>query len=119
MKDSFGITPDGAKVELHTLRNVQGLEARITNYGGILISLTVPDRDGKLDDVVLGFDELDGYLNENPYFGAIIGRFGNRIAGGSFSLDRTAYQLATNDQGNHLNGGLKGFDKVVWEAAER
>jgi aldose 1-epimerase len=119
MKESFGITPQGAKVELYTLRNAQGLEAKITNYGGILVSLTVPDRDGNLDDVVLGFDELGGYLNEHPYFGATIGRFGNRIAGGRFSLDGTAYQLATNDEGNHLHGGLKGFDKVVWEAAER
>ena len=119
MKTSFGITSDGAKVELYTLTNDQGLEAKITNYGGILVSLMVPDRNGKLDDVVLGFDKLDGYLNEHPYFGAIVGRFGNRIATGCFSLDGTTYQLTTNDDGNHLHGGLKGFDKVVWEAAER
>src|SRR4249920_474189 len=102
MKESFGITSNGAEVELYTLKNAQALEAKITNYGGILVSLMVPDRNGKLDDVVLGFDELDGYLNEHPYFGAIIGRYGNRIATGRFTLDGNAYQLATNDEGNHL-----------------
>jgi aldose 1-epimerase len=119
MKELFGITSDRAKVDLYTLTNGQGLEAKITNYGGILVSLMVPDRHGKLDDVVLGFDKLDGYLHDHPYFGAIIGRYGNRIAAGRISLDGTIYQLTTNDDGNHLHGGLKGFDKAVWEATER
>ena len=119
MKESFGITSNGAKVELYILKNVHGLEAKITNYGGILVSLVVPDRHGKLDDVVLGFDKLDGYLNEHPCFGAIIGRYANRIAAGRFTLDEATYQLTTNDNGNHLHGGLKGFDKVVWEAIDR
>jgi aldose 1-epimerase len=119
MKESFGIRSDGAKVELYTLTNAHSLEAKITNYGGILVSLMVPDRDGKLDDVVLGFDKLDGYLNEHPCFGATIGRYANRIAAGRFSLDGTTYRVTTNDNGNHLHGGLKGFDKVLWEATER
>jgi aldose 1-epimerase len=119
MKESLGITSNGATVELYLLKNAHGLEAKITNYGGILVSLVVPDRHGQLDDVVLGFDELDGYLNEHPCFGAIIGRYGNRIAAGRFTLDETTYQLTTNDNGNHLHGGLKGFDKVFWEATDR
>jgi aldose 1-epimerase len=116
MKESFGITSEGIEVELYTLTNVRGLEARITNFGGILVSLMVPDRHGEFADVVLGFDQLSGYLNEHPYFGATIGRFANRIAAGRFSVDGGTYQLATNSDGNHLHGGLKGFDKVVWQA---
>jgi aldose 1-epimerase len=119
MKESIGIRSDGAKVELYTLTNARSLEAKITNYGGILVSLMVPDRHGRLDDVVLGFDRLDEYLNEHPCFGATIGRYANRIAAGRFNLDGTTYQVRTNDHGNHLHGGLKGFDKVVWEATER
>jgi aldose 1-epimerase len=115
-KRSFGKTEDGTAVDLYTLTNSLGMQAAITNYGGIVVSLLVPDRDGKLDDVVLGFDSLEGYLAGHPYFGAIIGRYGNRIAQGTFTLDGKKYALAQNNNQNHLHGGLKGFDKVVWKA---
>lgn len=111
----FGQTPDGRKVTLYTLRNSKGAEARISNYGGLVTSLKMPDRNGKLADVVLGYDDLAGYLKETPYFGAIIGRYGNRIAKGEFTLNGEHYKLATNNGPNALHGGLKGFDKVVWE----
>jgi aldose 1-epimerase len=119
MKESFGKTLEGAEADLYTLRNVHGLEARIMNYGGILVSLMVPDRTGELSDVVLGFDTLEGYLNEHPCFGATIGRYGNRIAAGVVTLDGRTYQLTKNDGENHLHGGVRGFDKVVWTALER
>ena len=117
-KQSFG-TADGVPVDLYTLRNPSGAEARIMTYGGIVVSLKVPDKNGHMDDVVLGYDTLDGYLKESPYFGALIGRYGNRIAKGRFSLNGTAYQLATNNYPNALHGGLKGFDKRVWQASAR
>src|SRR3984885_4811033 len=119
MKESFGKTWQGCEAHLYTLENAHGLEARITNYGGILVSLTVPDRHGKLGNVVLGFDTLEEYLNEHPCFGAIIGRYANRIASGLINLDGREHQLTRNDQENHLHGGLKGFDKIVWAAEER
>ena len=112
----FGQLPDGTPVELYTLRNRHGMEAQIMTYGGIVTSLKVPDRHGKLDDVVLGYDTLDAYLKSTPYFGALIGRYGNRIAKGQFSLDGVTYTLATNNGVNALHGGLKGFDKVMWTA---
>ena len=112
----FGQLPDGTPVELYTLRNSHGMEAQIMTYGGIVTSLKVPDKRGKLDDVVLGYDTLDAYLKSTPYFGALIGRYGNRIAKGQFSLDGVTYTLATNNGVNALHGGLKGFDKVVWTA---
>jgi len=112
----FGKAKDGTPVEIFTLRNAGGAEARITNYGGIVVSLKVPDRSGKLGDVVLGYDNLKDYIKANPYFGALIGRYGNRIAKGRFELDGKRYQLATNNAPNALHGGLKGFDKVVWLA---
>src|SRR5665213_2410525 len=115
-KADFGTMPDGVPVELYTLRNSKGMEAQIMTYGGILRSLKTPDRNGKFGDVVLGYDKLDGYLKSSPYFGALIGRYGNRIAHGKFSLDGVSYQLATNNGVNALHGGLKGFDKVVWTA---
>jgi aldose 1-epimerase len=118
-KHSFGKTADGQNIDLYTLRNAHGVEARITNYGGILVSLKVPDRNGKFDDVVLGFNDLDTYLTKNnPYFGAIIGRYGNRIAKGQFTLNGVEYKLAVNNGENHLHGGIKGFDKVVWTGRE-
>ena len=113
-KIEFGKTMDGTPVQLYTLRNSQGMTATIMTYGGIVTSLQTPDRDGKFGDVVLGYDNLDGYLKSTPYFGALIGRYGNRIARGKFSLDGVDYTLATNNVPNHLHGGLKGFDKVVW-----
>ena len=116
----FGKTKDGTAVQLFTLRNAHGLQATITNYGGIITSLLVPDRAGKLGDVVLGFDKLAGYQGEgplaSPYFGALIGRYGNRIKNGQFTLDGKKYQLAKNNGPSALHGGLKGFDKVLWQA---
>ena len=118
-KQSFGKTADGQNIDIYTLRNAHGVEAKITNYGGILVSLKVPDRNGKFDDVVLGFNDLDSYLTKNnPYFGAIIGRYGNRIAKGRFKLNGVEYKLAVNNGENHLHGGIKGFDKVVWTGHE-
>ncbi len=115
-KGPFGKTSDDTAVDIYTLTNSNGIEARITNYGGIVVSLKVPDRDGKLDDVVLGYDTVDEYIEASPYFGSLIGRYGNRIAKGRFTLDGKEYTLATNNDENHLHGGLKGFDKVVWQA---
>jgi aldose 1-epimerase len=117
-KQAFGKTSSGQTVELFTLSNSKGVETTITNYGGIVVSLKVPDRTGKPADVVLGFDSLDGYLKAHPYFGALIGRYGNRIGKGKFSLKGSQYMLARNDGENHLHGGIKGFDKVVWKAQE-
>jgi aldose 1-epimerase len=115
-KESFGKTADGQEVQLFTLSNKNGMEARIMDYGGIVVSLKVPDRTGKLDDVVLGLNTLDDYLKGHPYFGALIGRYGNRIAKGRFTLNGVEYKLAVNNGENHLHGGIKGFDKVVWNA---
>ena len=111
----FGSTLDGTPVLLYTLRNQNGMEARIITYGGIIQSLKVPDKNGNFGDVVLGYDTLDGYLTNSPYFGALIGRYGNRIAKGHFTLDGKIYTLATNNGPNSLHGGIKGFDKVVWK----
>jgi aldose 1-epimerase len=115
-KKLFGLMPDQTPIELYTLRNRKGMEATIMTYGGIVTSLKVPDRRGACSDVVLGYDHLEGYLKNNPCFGALIGRYGNRIARGQFSLDGVKYTLAINNGPNHLHGGLKGFDKVVWNA---
>ncbi len=112
----FGKAPDGTAVEVFTLTNVHGVEVRAISYGGIIVSLRVPDRAGRLDDVALGYDTLEGYLRDTPYFGAVVGRYGNRIAKGRFTLDGVTYRLATNNGPNHLHGGIKGFDKVVWQA---
>ena len=117
-KTNFSQTPSGQAVELYTLRNRNGMEATIMTYGGIVTSLKTPDKNGQLGDVVLGYDHLDSYLKSTPYFGALIGRYGNRIAHGKFSLDGVTYTLATNNVPNALHGGLKGFDKVVWTAVE-
>ena len=115
-KRTFGKTRTGETVDLFTLTNANGMEAAITNFGAIVVSLKAPDRSGKFADVVLGFDSLDGYLGDNPYFGAIVGRYGNRIAKGRFTLDGKEYKLATNNGPNALHGGIKGFSKVVWQA---
>jgi len=115
----FGVMPDGDSVKLFTLTNANGVEVRAITYGAIIVSLEVPDRSGALGDVVLGFDDLAGYLGETPYFGALIGRYGNRIGGARFELDGTAYPLAANNGANHLHGGARGFDKVVWDAHAR
>ena len=114
-QETFGAVKSNS-VELYTLTNAHGLEARATNYGGIIVSLRVPDQHGRMDDVVLGFDKLQGYLDNKPYFGAIIGRYANRIARARFTLDGVQYSLAANDGPNSLHGGNKGFDKAVWKA---
>ncbi len=103
-------------MDIYTLTNKNGASAQITNYGGIVVTLNVPDRSGRLDDVVLGFDNLEEYLKVHPFFGALVGRYGNRIANGKFSLHGVEYTLAQNDGPNSLHGGLKGFDKVFWDA---
>ncbi|HEX5082855.1 MAG TPA: aldose epimerase family protein [Blastocatellia bacterium] len=115
-KEDFGKTKDGQSVDIYTLTNANGVEARITTYGGIIVSLKTPDRAGKLDDIVLGFDSLDEYLKGNPFFGAIAGRYANRIAKGRFTLNGAEYKLAVNNGENSLHGGIVGFDKVVWKA---
>lgn len=115
-REAFGTTPGGVAVELLTLANAHGMELRVMTYGGIIVSLKVPDRDGIPGDVVLGYDSLAGYLRDSPYFGAIVGRYGNRIARGRFTLGGVEYRLATNNGPNHLHGGVRGFDKVVWSA---
>jgi aldose 1-epimerase len=114
--EAFGTTRDGKAVELYTLRNTSGVEVQALTYGGIIVSLRVPDSDGKFDDIVLGYDALEGYLTSSAYFGAIIGRYANRIAGGRFTLNGAEYTLAKNDGPNSLHGGNKGFDRVLWEA---
>lgn len=115
-RSPFGVTAEGDSVDVYTLTNGNGVEVRAITYGGIIVSLRVPDRNGRLDDVVLGFNDLDGYLEDSPYFGAIVGRYANRIANGRFTLDDSTYQLVTNNGPNHLHGGVRGFDKVVWAA---
>ena len=117
----FGKTTDGTEVQLFTLRNSQGVTATISNFGGTLTSLLVPDKNGKLGDVILGFDNVSGYQSaafrkSNPYFGALIGRYGNRIKGGKFTLDGKTYQLGVNNGPNSLHGGKIGYDQHVWQA---
>lgn len=112
----FGTLPDGKTADLYTLRNASGMEVKITNYGGTIVSWIAPDKDGKYEDVVLGCDSLAGYLKGVPYFGALIGRYGNRIGKGKFMLDGKTYTLATNNGPNALHGGKVGFDKVLWDA---
>ena len=122
-KADFGKTPDGTPVEIYTLRNSKGAEACIMTYGGIVQKLIMPDKAGNFADVVNGFDTLDGYtapsyVSACPYFGALIGRYGNRIGGAKFTLEGQTYTLPANDHGNTLHGGTKGFDKVVWTAVK-
>jgi aldose 1-epimerase len=112
----FGEMPDGRNVTIYTLTNDHGLEARIMNYGGTLVSLRAPDSNGVQADVVLGFDEFAPYLAQHPYFGSLIGRYANRIAGASFTIDGKTYRLSANEGRNHLHGGRIGFDKVLWDA---
>ena len=115
-KKSFGKTPDGQPADLFVLTNKNGAEVSITNYGGAVVSLKVPDRGGKLADVVLGYDGIDGYVNDKSYFGALVGRYGNRIGHAQFVLDGRTYTLAKNNGENSLHGGVKGFNKAVWTA---
>ena len=106
---------DGKNVYRYIIKNKNGLTVELINYGGIITNLIVPDKDNNFEDVVLGYDSLQDYIDDTPYFGAIVGRYGNRIANGKFSIDGKTYQLATNDGKHHLHGGIKGFDKVVWD----
>jgi aldose 1-epimerase len=113
-KESFGQMPDGTPVDLYTLVNANGLKAKIINYGAVLVSLEVPDRKGNLADITLGYDKLDDYLNHGGLFGAVVGRYANRIGGAKFVLNGVEYKLAANNRPNHIHGGRKGFDKVIW-----
>ncbi len=113
-QESYGQTPDGTPVELYTLVNASGLKAKIISYGAILVSLEVPDRNGNLADVALGYNSLDDYLKRGGLFGAVVGRYANRIGGAKFVLNGVEYPLAPNNRPNHIHGGTKGFDKVVW-----
>jgi aldose 1-epimerase len=117
-KTPFGSTSNGTAVDLFTLENSSGMQAKITNYGGIVTQLHVPDQNGELGDVVLGYDKLSSYIKASPYFGCIAGRYANRIAKGQFKIGETTYNLATNNGDNHLHGGNVGFDKQVWAAKE-
>ena len=117
-KQSFGKTVDGNEVHQYILKNKKGMEISVINYGGIITSWKAKDRDGIYQDIVLGFDNIYDYETKNPYFGALIGRYGNRIAKGKFSIDDKNYNLATNNDVNHLHGGFKGFDKVLWDVDE-
>jgi aldose 1-epimerase len=116
VKSSFGKTKDGQEIDLYTCTNANGLVMKMTNYGAIMVSMETPDREGEFKNITLGFSNLDGYLERHPYFGSTVGRFCNRIALGRFSLNDQAYTLATNNDPNHLHGGIVGFDKVVWTA---
>jgi len=117
--EAFNKKVDGKQVELFTLRNKNGLEMSVTNYGGRIVSLMVPDRGGNLEDIVLGYDNINDYLNSNEqYFGAAVGRYGNRIANGTFKLDDKEYKLAINNPPNSLHGGLQGFSRKVWNATQ-
>jgi len=117
MKNSdFDTFLKGKQIQLFTLENKSGMKVEITNYGGKVVSIIVPDKNGVFNDVVLGYDHIDDYISGNPYFGALIGRYGNRIAKGKFSLDGKEYQLVQNNGENHLHGGITGFNDVVWDA---
>jgi aldose 1-epimerase len=116
-EESFGTLDDSSEVKLYTLTNGNDMEVQITNFGGIITSINTPDKEGNVENVALGFDSLDKYLSGHPNFGALIGRYGNRIADGEFELNGTTYKLAKNDGNNHLHGGEVGFDDVLWDAA--
>src|SRR4051812_2987171 len=117
-KESFGKTEDGKPVDLYSLTNANGLEVRAMNFGSEIVSIKVPDKAGHLDDVVLGYDNLEGYLKNPAYFGAVVGRYANRIAKGMFTLNGQTFNLAKNNGPNTLHGGLKGFNKQLWDGKE-
>jgi aldose 1-epimerase len=114
----FGRLSNNAEVQLFTLQNSQGITAKISNFGGAIVSILIPDRKGKLQDVVLGFDNLENYLDNHPYIGTLVGRYANRIGKGKFILDGKEYQLAQNAGGNHLHGGIKGYNRVLWNYSQ-
>ncbi|MDR3598589.1 aldose epimerase family protein [Clostridium sp.] len=115
-KKLFGTMPNGKEVDIYTFENATGMKVEICTYGGTIVSALVPDKNDQFHDVILGYDTLEDYLNGDKYFGAIIGRFGNRIQYGKFTLNGKEYKLAQNNGDNHLHGGIKGFDKVIWDA---
>jgi aldose 1-epimerase len=115
-KESFGKLADGTAVDIYTLRNSKGMEARIMTYGASIVSLKVPDRDDKFEDVVLGYDQLEGYEKRNPLFGAVVGRYANRIKNGLITINGKEYQLPKNNGKNHIHGGNKNFSTIVWKA---
>ncbi len=115
-KESFGTLSSGEEIDIYTLKSNTGIEAKIMTYGGAVVSIKTPDKNGKLGEVTLGFDNIEDYETHRVFFGATIGRFGNRIANGKFSIGDVEYQLATNDGNNHLHGGVAGYDRVVWNA---
>lgn len=117
-REVFGQLPDNGEASLFTVSNSNGLTLKISNYGGIIQSIQAPGKNGEMADMVLGFDNLDAYLQDHPYIGTLVGRYAGRIAGGVFTLDGTEYQLIQNNGRNHLHGGSAGFDKVLWEASE-
>ena len=116
--ESAGLTPEGQALEIHTLKNAHGLEARVLNWGATLVKMSVPDRAGKFADVTLGFDDPKRYLSPHPFFGSIAGRYANRIAKGQFALDGNTFELAKNNGPNHLHGGTRGFDKRIWKVEQ-
>src|SRR5262245_19692889 len=116
-RTTFGAMPDGTDVQATMLRNAHGIEVVTIQYGAIITSIRTPDRSGRFDDIVIGHDTLEGYLTKSRFFGAVVGRYGNRIAKGQFTLDGTEYSLAVNNGPNHLHGGVKGFDKLVWRSS--
>ena len=115
-KSAYGVGPDGDAVSSYRVENSRGTVLTMTDFGAIVIAFEVADRDGKRENINLGFGSLEGYMQRHPYFGATVGRYGNRIAGGKFTLDDVEYSLATNNGPNHLHGGIKGFDRYVWKA---
>lgn len=117
-KSVYGTTPEGLQVAMYSLKNTNGMDVDFITYGGIITTIKVPNRHGVHDNVVLGFNDLQRYLMDNPFFGVLVGRFGNRIAKGKFALDGKEYILATNNGEHHLHGGIKGFDKVHWVVSE-
>jgi aldose 1-epimerase len=117
-KRAFGKLEDGTTVDIYTLKNPNGLQLEITNYGGTVVTLRTPDRRGRFADIVLGYADLRGYVTDTSYFGALIGRYANRIARGKFTLNGVEYQLPQNNGVNHLHGGVKGFHKVLWQVRE-
>lgn len=117
-KRAFGKLPDGTTIDIYTLKNRNGMLVEITNYGGAVVTIKAPDRLGRMADIALGYDDPSGYVADTAYFGALIGRYANRIAQGKFTLNGVEYQLARNNDPNHLHGGVKGFNKVVWQARE-
>lgn len=112
----FGKLPSGEQTTLYTLTNANGVVVKLSNFGGTITSINIPDRAGKMGDIILGFNDVDGYLKNKSFFGSVIGRFGNRIGKGQFTLEGKKYQLTLNDGPNHLHGGTVGFDKTLWEA---